>query len=560
MDRGSSSSHQNNYPSNSDARPKNATELKKEDRWYFSADQLRKTPSTSTDPAEQNKEAWSRYQCAELVQSIGQRMKLPQVAINTAILFMHRFYQFHTMSRFHRHTMAPVFVFLAAKVDETPRRLDMVVRETQRILYPNEAPLEPTSEKYLEEVQNMVTHENVLLQTLAFDLSVQHPHSHVIRCCQLIRCDKELSHAAYDLASCALHFTSLCIQYTPILIASMCVHVAAKWSNVKIPVSEPEKKPWWYFMDPSLTEVQIEKVAEDFLNAVEAYPSRVRTKIWSQVLGQGRVPAGHPAGMAMAGASRPPPGPSTMTAGSAVAAPNHSHKPDASGGQMVRPSQVRSSPVEQQQQQPLSQSKLLGLQGQPGNPTPPPTVSRPSGPPRPPPPGGPPPPASHRPQAPAPPPSDSRRMQQPPVPGGEKQRQPQQPPPHEDARRSQPIVRREEMTVVRREEVTMIRKEEVTTTVIKKEERVHDGNTKPPSRPPLPAFPPPPPRFSAASHPPPPPPASLANGTGASAGSVAIGHVGEKRSMNGNGNSDSPSAKKRRTDDPSVPAENTLRS
>jgi cyclin T len=297
MDRGSGSANNSHFISESNATAaaprKLPVEQKKEDRWYFATDQLRKTPASSGDPPEVNKDVWNRYQCAELVQSIGQRMKLPQFAINTAILYMHRFYQFHSMTRFHRHTMAPVFVFLAAKVDETPRRLDMVVRETHRILYPNEAALEPTSEKYLEELQNMVTHENVLLQTLAFDLVVQHPHSHVIRCCQLIRCDKQLSHAAYDLASCALHFTSLCIQYSPVLVASMCVYVAAKWSNIKIPLSEPDKKAWFYFMDPSLTETQIQKVAEDFLTAVEGYPARVRTKIWNQVLGQGKTPAGY---------------------------------------------------------------------------------------------------------------------------------------------------------------------------------------------------------------------------------------------------------------------------
>lgn len=29
--------------------------------------------------------------------------------------------------------------------------------------------------------------ENVLLQTLGFDLAVDHPHTHIIKCCQLVR-------------------------------------------------------------------------------------------------------------------------------------------------------------------------------------------------------------------------------------------------------------------------------------------------------------------------------------------------------------------------------------
>ena len=221
-----------------DDRKVTAATTKREKKWYFTSDQLRK--SQPTNPMENlteaaNKDAWYRLQCAELVQFIGSRLRLPQIAINTAILYMHRFYQFHSMKRFHRETMAPVFVFLAAKVEETPRRLDDVVRQTYRLLNVDGPELEVESEKYCEQVQDLTTHENVLLQTLAFDLSVTHPHTHVIQCCQALqsamrsdekmrsseeklRSEKDLSHAAYALASCSLHYTLLCIQYSPVMV------------------------------------------------------------------------------------------------------------------------------------------------------------------------------------------------------------------------------------------------------------------------------------------------------------------------------------------------------
>ncbi len=31
----------------------------------------------------------------------------------------------------------------------------------------------------------MVTNENILLQTLGFDVAIDHPHTHVVRCCQV---------------------------------------------------------------------------------------------------------------------------------------------------------------------------------------------------------------------------------------------------------------------------------------------------------------------------------------------------------------------------------------
>ncbi|GAU91067.1 hypothetical protein RvY_03392-2 [Ramazzottius varieornatus] len=294
-----------------DDRKPTAATTKREKKWYFTSEQLRKTPSSAATANEvAGKDAWYRLQCAELVQAIGSRLRLPQIAINTAILYMHRFYQFHTMKRFHRETMAPVFVFLAAKVEETPRRLDDVIRHTYKLLNVDGPELNAESEKYSEAVQDLTTHENVLVQTLAFDLSVTHPHTHVIQCCQslqnAIRMDekkgldeksrqekeaitKDLSHAAYALASCSLHYTLLCIQYSPVMVAAMCISVASAWTKVPLPSVSQEGKHWYEYMDASLTMAQIEAVKGDFHRSISLYPERIREKILAQVMGNGRT-------------------------------------------------------------------------------------------------------------------------------------------------------------------------------------------------------------------------------------------------------------------------------
>ena len=43
------------------------------------------------------------------------------------------------------------------------------------------------SQQYLEQAQDLVFNENVLLQTLGFDVAIDHPHTHVVRCCHLVR-------------------------------------------------------------------------------------------------------------------------------------------------------------------------------------------------------------------------------------------------------------------------------------------------------------------------------------------------------------------------------------
>lgn len=43
------------------------------------------------------------------------------------------------------------------------------------------------SEQYAAQSQELVFNENVLLQTLGFDVAIDHPHTHVVRCCHLVR-------------------------------------------------------------------------------------------------------------------------------------------------------------------------------------------------------------------------------------------------------------------------------------------------------------------------------------------------------------------------------------
>jgi hypothetical protein len=47
--------------------------------------------------------------------------------------------------------------------------------------------LDNVMQKYLEQAQDLVFNENALLQTLGFDVAIDHPHTHVVRCCHLVR-------------------------------------------------------------------------------------------------------------------------------------------------------------------------------------------------------------------------------------------------------------------------------------------------------------------------------------------------------------------------------------
>ncbi|XP_030366291.1 cyclin-T1 isoform X4 [Strigops habroptila] len=169
-------------------------------RWYFSREQLDRSPSrrAGLDP---DKELSYRQQAANLLQEMGQRLNVSQLTINTAIVYMHRFYMVQSFTQFHRNAVVPAALFLAAKVEEQPRKLEHVIKVARACLHPLEAPLEPKSEAYLQQAQDLVILESIILQTLGFEITIDHPHTHVVKCTQLVRASKDLAQTSYFMAT-----------------------------------------------------------------------------------------------------------------------------------------------------------------------------------------------------------------------------------------------------------------------------------------------------------------------------------------------------------------------
>lgn len=76
------------------------------------------------------------------------------------------------------------------QVEEQPRKLETVIHIANLCTASsstfNEVP-DPSKESYQEQAQDLVFNENVLLQTLGFDVAVDHPHTHVVKTCHLVK-------------------------------------------------------------------------------------------------------------------------------------------------------------------------------------------------------------------------------------------------------------------------------------------------------------------------------------------------------------------------------------
>ncbi|CAL1607446.1 unnamed protein product [Knipowitschia caucasica] len=248
-------------------------------KWYFTRPQIDNNPSrrAGLDP---DKELSYRQQAANLLQDMGQRLNVSQLTINTAIVYMHRFYMVQSFTRFHRNVVSPATLFLAAKVEEQPRKLEHVIKVAHACLNPQDPSPDVRSDAYLQQAQDLVILESIILQTLAFEITIDHPHTHVVRCTQLVRASKDLAQTSYFMATnryhqLILHLTTFCLQYSPPVVACVCIHLACKWSNWEIPVST-DGKHWWEYVDPTVTLELLDELTHEFLQILEKTPSRLK--------------------------------------------------------------------------------------------------------------------------------------------------------------------------------------------------------------------------------------------------------------------------------------------
>lgn len=66
-------------------------------------------------------------------------------------------------------------------MEEQPRKLEHVIKILNICLEKGDA----HKVRYDEESQDLVLNENILLQTLGFDVAIDHPHTYVVKACQL---------------------------------------------------------------------------------------------------------------------------------------------------------------------------------------------------------------------------------------------------------------------------------------------------------------------------------------------------------------------------------------
>ncbi|KAI3902276.1 hypothetical protein MKW92_046281 [Papaver armeniacum] len=238
------------------------------DCWYFSRKEIEETSPSRSDGIDLKKETYLRKSYCTFLQDLGMRLKVPQVTIATSIIFCHRFFLRQSHAKNDRRTVATVCMFLAGKVEETPRPLKDVIVVSYEIINkkdPAAAQKIKQKEVYEQQKELILLGERVVLATLDFDFSLFHPYKPLVEAIKKFKvAQNALAQVAWNFVNDGLR-TSLFLQFKCHHIAAGAIFLAAKFLKVKLP-SDGEKL-WWQEFD--VTPRQLEEVSNQMLELYE---------------------------------------------------------------------------------------------------------------------------------------------------------------------------------------------------------------------------------------------------------------------------------------------------
>lgn len=235
--------------------------------WYYDKKDLKNAPSIR-DGLDFETERRYRKEGVRFIMSCGTEMSLGHNTIATGAVYFHRFYMFHTFQEFPRYVTACCCLFLAGKVEETPKKCrDIIATARTMVEDPSFQAFSEDARKAKEEVMTL---ESILLQTIKFDLEVDHPYNFLVSYAKALKGDKtklqKMVQMAWNFVNDSLS-TTVCLQWEPEIIAVALIYLASKLSKFTATDwtgRQPSHLRWW---DMFISDVTME-ILEDICHQV----------------------------------------------------------------------------------------------------------------------------------------------------------------------------------------------------------------------------------------------------------------------------------------------------
>ncbi|QDS75552.1 hypothetical protein FKW77_005667 [Venturia effusa] len=232
-----------------------------EQQWIFTEEELLRTPSIC-DGMPMEEERHNRYKGNHFITQAGIMLKLPQTTLSTAAVFFNRYLMRKSLvsrppyKALHHYQIAAVSLFLATKVEEHCRKMKEIVIACCRVAQKNPNLLvDEQTKDFWRWRDTIIYHEDVLLENLCFDLTIESPYKILFNYLQYynVQQHKRLRDSAWSFINDS-NQTQLCLLFTSKIIAGAALYCGAKHVGQKF--EDHKGRPWWEVQQLSLMEIR----------------------------------------------------------------------------------------------------------------------------------------------------------------------------------------------------------------------------------------------------------------------------------------------------------------
>lgn len=218
-------------------------------QWLFKESDMELTPSRIEGMSAQE-EVSNRRKGINFITQVGISLKLDQITLATASIYLQRFYMRHPLQiggkGAHHYQIAATAVYVAYKTKENPRKMHELIIAVSRVAQkdPNLMIDEQSKEfwKWRETIQH---HENLMLEVLCFDLDIGLPYHPLYEFLKLyqIQENKRLRNIAWAVVNDSFT-TILCLLVQPQSVAGGALYIGLNHAKIKLDDDEYGRS-WW---------------------------------------------------------------------------------------------------------------------------------------------------------------------------------------------------------------------------------------------------------------------------------------------------------------------------
>ncbi|CAI6340054.1 unnamed protein product [Periconia digitata] len=285
----------NGLPPRERPRPTPPAVAKAEQQWLFTDEELNQAPSI-LDGMTPEDERTLRKKGVNFILQVGMMLKLPQTTLSVAAIFFNRYLMRNSLKArpgykpLHHYVstlsvvgydpaslkpykqVAATALFLATKVEENCRKMKEVVVACVRVALKDPNKLVDEQMKDFWKWRDTILYsEDVLLETLCFDLSVEPPYKTMYDMLRYygVEHNKRLRNAAWAFLSDSSS-TQLCLLFDSRTLAAASLYTAARLVDVEFP--EEDGKPWWEIQHVGLRDIR--RACNRMADLYEAIPTK----------------------------------------------------------------------------------------------------------------------------------------------------------------------------------------------------------------------------------------------------------------------------------------------